>query len=211
MARGPQEKLLRVARDHVVVLDYVLYDEAGDVVEETDEEGGAPVRCVYGYGTLVPGLERGLIGMAPGETREIVVTPEEGYGAVREELERWVDRADFPEDVAIDDEFDAEDEDGTPHTLRVAEITDDAILVDENHPLAGVKLRFDVIVREVRPATEAELAAARKDAPPARLLVLNTTPEPPSKAPPLKPAHAGVRDQPRGKRPKRPDPLDDEQ
>ncbi len=208
MLRGPQEKLLRVARDHLVVLDYVLYDEAGDVVEETDDEGGAPVRFVYGYGTLVPGLERGLIGLAPGETREVTVPAAEGYGPVREELERWVDRADFPEDLAIDDEFDADDDEGTPHTLRIAEITEDAVLVDENHPLAGVTLRFDVIVREVRPATETEIAAARKDAPPTRLLVINATPEPPA---PLKPARTGVRDEPRGKRPKRPDPLDDEQ
>ncbi len=47
---------MRVAKDHVVVFDYALYDGDGDVVEETDDVGGEPVTCVWGYGALVPAL-----------------------------------------------------------------------------------------------------------------------------------------------------------
>ncbi|GAC1378432.1 MAG: hypothetical protein NVSMB47_22760 [Polyangiales bacterium] len=160
--------VVRVAKGTMVVFDYALYDADGDLVEDTEEDG-APVRCVWGHGVLVPGLERGLLGLAPGETREIEVAPEDAYGPHDEEKEQWFDRADFPPELAVEDELDAEDADGEPIVLRVVEIEDDAVLVDGNHPLAGETLRFDVIVREVRPATEGELAAARAAAPKARL------------------------------------------
>jgi FKBP-type peptidyl-prolyl cis-trans isomerase SlyD len=165
---------MRVVRDAYVVLDYVLYDEDGDVVEATDDEGGRPIGFVHGYATLVPGLERALVGMAAGETREVVVAPEEGYGAHDPELEQWVDRSDFPDELALDDEFAAETDDGRELTLRVVEIEGDAVLVDGNHPLAGETLRFDVMVRSVRRATEKEIAETRAHAPRPRLGLLPT-------------------------------------
>jgi FKBP-type peptidyl-prolyl cis-trans isomerase 2 len=109
--------------------------------------------------------------MGPGDTKEIVVAPDEGYGARDEELEHWVDRSDFPEGVEVDDEFEAEDADGEQITLRVVEIADDAILVDANHPLAGENLRFEVMVRSVRPGTPEELSDARRTAPRTRLML----------------------------------------
>jgi len=81
---------MRIVKDAYVVLDYVLYDEDGDVIEATDDEGGRPIGFVHGYGTLVAGLERGIVGMAAGETMEIVVPAEEGYGPRNEDLEHWV-------------------------------------------------------------------------------------------------------------------------
>ena len=164
---------MRIVKDAYVVLDYVLYDEDGDVIEATDDEGGRPIGFVQGYGTLVPGLEHGVVGMAAGDTKEVVVTPEHGYGARDEELEHWVDRSDFPAGVEVDDEFEAEDGDGEQITLRVVEIADDAILVDANHPLAGENLRFEVMVRSVRPATAEELADARRTAPRTRLMLVS--------------------------------------
>lgn len=176
--KGDPKKLLRVAKGFVVVFDYALYAEDGELVEETDGEDGAPVTCVYGYGTLLPGLERGLLGMAPAETREILVPPEDGYGPWDSSGEYWVDRAELPEGVEIDDEFEAE-QDGEPIALRVVEVTDDAVLVDRNHPLAGETIRFDVIVREVRPPTDEELEAARASAPRVHLgFVSSPEPEP---------------------------------
>jgi len=172
---------MRIVKDAYVVLDYVLYDDDGDVIEATDDEGGRPIGFVHGYGTLVPGLERGIVGMAAGETKEIVVPPEEGYGGRDDELEHWVDRSDFPEGVEVDDEFEAEDEAGEQITLRVVEIADDAILVDANHPLAGESLRFEVMIRNVRPATPVELDGTRRTAPRARLMLapegISTHPE----------------------------------
>jgi FKBP-type peptidyl-prolyl cis-trans isomerase SlyD len=168
--------LLRVARDTFVVLDYVLYDAEDEVVEATDEEGCEPVRYVHGYGTLVPGLEQGLVGMGPGDTKEVIVPPEQAYGLADPDKEVWVDRADFPPELEVEDEFEATGPDGEETSVRVVEITNDAVLIDQNHPLAGETLRFDVIVREVRPATEAEIREARAEAPKRSLPVLATPP-----------------------------------
>ncbi len=164
---------MRIVRDAFVVLDYALYDEDGDVIEATDEEGGRPIGFVFGYGTLVPGLEAQLLGMAAGETREIEVPPAEGYGERDEEREFRVDRAELPDDVAVDDELEAVGEDGEDVVMRVVEVEEDAVLVDLNHPLAGETLRFDVIVRAVRPATAEELAQTRAHAPRPRLAVVD--------------------------------------
>lgn len=195
-ARDPRDKVMRVAKDHVVVFDYVLYDGDGDVLEETDEEGGEPVSCVWGYGALVPALETRLYGLAPGETCEVIVPPESGYGPWDESKEHWVDRSDFPEGLAVEDEFEATTPDGEETTLRVVEIEGDAVLVDSNHPLAGETLRFDVIVRSVRPATAEELAKARSAAPRLRLGLAPGAPveEAPAAARPLKAQQAGVRE-----------------
>ena len=170
---------MRIVKDAYVVLDYVLYDEDGDVIEATDDEGGRPIGLVHGYGTLVPGLEDGIVGMGAGETKEVTVAPEHGYGAHDEALEHWVDRSDFPDGLQVDDEFEAEDAEGEQITLRVVEIEDDAVLVDANHPLAGETLRFEVMVRSVRPATAEELASTRKAAPRPRLMLATETSSPP--------------------------------
>lgn len=201
-----------IARDAYVVLDYVLYDEDGDIIEATDDEEGRPIGFVHGYGTLVPGLEDGIVGLSGGASKEILVPPEQGYGAHDEALEHWVDRADFPPDVELDDEFEAEDETGEQMTLRVVEVAEDALLVDGNHPLAGDTLRFDVMIRSVRPATPAELADVRRTAPKARLQLVSNETSPHSHA--AEPPRGTAPDRERlTKKPERdiPAELDDEQ
>ena len=168
MTRPPTPK--RVSKDCVVVFDYAVYDSDGEVLEDTEDDG-QPARALIGYGRLPAGLERALIGMATGETCEVVVSPEDGYGEWDPSKEHWFDRSEFPEGVAVEDELEAEGPDGKRVTLRVVEVTDDAVLVDTNHPLAGDTLRFDVIVRSVVDATAVDLEEARRSAPKARLPV----------------------------------------
>lgn len=165
----------RAKKDDVVVFDYALYDDDGDVLEDT-EELGEPARAIVGYGKLPAGLERALMGMAAGETCEVVVSPQDGYGDWDPNKEQWFDRDEFPPDVAVEDELEGEGPNGEPVVLRVVEVTDDGVLVDTNHPLAGETLRFDVIVRSVTRAPAAELENARKTAPKARLPVASSAP-----------------------------------
>ena len=171
-ARAPGAEL-RIVKDLYVVLDYALYDGDGDLVEATDDEGGAPIGVVHGYGLMLPALERALVGMAAGETRDVTVESHDAYGPWNEDGERWVDRADFPDTVAVDDEFEAVGDDGEETTLRVVEVTEDAVLVDATHPLAGETLRFDVMIRTVRHASPAELAEVRAVAPKTGLRVVS--------------------------------------
>jgi len=148
-----------------VTLDYELRDEDGELLDASEIEGGEPIRYVHGYGMLVPGLEAALAGLKVGDEREIVVPADSGYGEYDESLLVEVDRAEFPnpEAVAVDDEFVAESPDGEEVAMRVVEVQEDAIVVDANHPLAGMTLRYNVTIRSVRLATDAEIEHAASD------------------------------------------------
>lgn len=147
-----------------VVLEYTLRDEDDDVLDASDAEDGEPIVYVHGYGMLVPGLEKALAGMSVGDEKEVVVPPEEGFGERDEELVLEIDRSEMPrpDAVAVGDELVAESPDGEEAVMRVVEVKPDAVVLDGNHPLAGETLRYSVVVRDVRPATdeEIELAAA---------------------------------------------------
>src|SRR5688572_29964847 len=113
---------------------------------------------------IVPGLEVGIIGLKVGEEKEVVVSPDEGFGEHDEELVLEVDRADFPRpaEVQVGDEMVAESPEGEEAIMRVVEVKDDTVVVDANHPLAGKTLRYKVKVREIREGTEAEIAEAAR-------------------------------------------------
>jgi FKBP-type peptidyl-prolyl cis-trans isomerase SlyD len=153
---------LTIQPNRHVTIDYELRDEDGDVIDGSVGEGGEPIQYVHGYGMLVPGLEAALAGLAAGEERDIVVAAEAGYGERDEELVMEVDRADFPrpEAVAVGDEFVAESPDGDQIAMNVLEVKKDTVIVDANHPLAGMTLRYHVQVRDVREATEDEIHKA---------------------------------------------------
>lgn len=145
-----------------VVLDYTLRDEDDDVLDASDGDGGEPIVYVHGYGMLVPGLEKALLGLAVGDQRDVLVPPEEGFGERDEELVLEVDRSEMPrpEAVAVGDELVAEAPDGEEAVMRVVKVLADAVILDGNHPLAGETLRYSVVVRDVRPATAEEIAEA---------------------------------------------------
>jgi FKBP-type peptidyl-prolyl cis-trans isomerase SlyD len=145
-----------------VTLDYVLRGPEGDVLDDSGGEGGEPIDYVHGYGMLVPGLEAALVGLKAGDEKEVVVSPEEGFGTRDEELIMEIDRADFPDPkkVAKGDEFIAESPDGDEVSMRVVEVKPDSVVVDANHPLAGKELKYAVKIRSVRDATAEEIAEA---------------------------------------------------
>lgn len=153
---------MKIEANARVVLGYELHDEDDDIVDASDAEDGAPIVYVQGYGMLVPGLERQLLGLAVGDKRDITVTAEEGFGGYDEDLVMEIDRADVPnpKEVAVGDELVAESADDEEAVMRVVDVTDDAVVLDGNHPLAGQTLVYKIEVLEVRAATEEEIRAA---------------------------------------------------
>jgi FKBP-type peptidyl-prolyl cis-trans isomerase SlyD len=139
-----------------VTLRCQLKNDAGERLDEGDE----PIQYVHGYSTLVPGLEAGLVGLAQGDQKEIVVPANLGFGDHDDELVMEIERSEFPEQIATGDEFIAESEEGEEVTMRVVEVRDDAVIVDANHPFAGETLHYQVKVEEVRAASDEEIAEA---------------------------------------------------
>lgn len=148
-----------------VTIDYELRDDEGDVLDASHGDDGEPIRYVHGYGMLVPGLEAALAGLKVGDERDIVVPAEAGYGEYDEELVLEIDRGEFPDpkSVKVGDEFVAESPDGDEIAMSVVDLKDDVVVVDANHPLAGMTLRYHVRVRDVREATETEIESAAAD------------------------------------------------
>ncbi|WP_397300872.1 peptidylprolyl isomerase [Nonlabens ulvanivorans] len=105
-----------------------------------------PLEAQLGQGMLIPGFENGLINMKVNEKKTIEIPKEEAYGEVMEELFHKVDRTQLPQEVQpeVGMGLISQNPDGTERQLRVAEVQEDHIVVDANHPLAGQDLVFEL-------------------------------------------------------------------
>lgn len=148
---------MQITRHKVVTIDYTLQDQTGSLIESS--EGRDPYCYIHGIGSTIPGLESALEGKSTGAELKVSLPPEQAYGERDEALVQVVSRDNFK---AVDDlkpgmQFQAATEGGA-RVVTVTEIEGDDITVDGNHPLAGATLTFEVTVRDVRDASEEELA-----------------------------------------------------
>lgn len=149
---------MNIAEKSYVSMDYRLTLETGEEVDSSPD--GKPLGFITGAGQLIPGLEKALIGKAAGDSAQITVEPEEGYGPVRDDMLQEVAKSEFPADTEIKEgmTFQAQGPNG-PFMIKVATVNDnDTVTVDLNHPLAGKRLVFDIKIVEVREPTAAEIA-----------------------------------------------------
>jgi FKBP-type peptidyl-prolyl cis-trans isomerase SlyD len=148
---------LIVKDGQVVSMEYTLTVE-DEVVDSS--EGDAPLEFLQGGGNIIPGLERAIYGMSVGDSKSVVIQPEDAYGEFDDDAFASVPRADFPKDVPLEEgaELNVTDTDGKEATAYIHSYDDDSVRLDFNHPLAGAKLHFDVKIVGLRGATPEELA-----------------------------------------------------
>lgn len=105
-----------------------------------------PLEAQLGQGALIPGFEKGLVDMKINEKKTIEIPKEEAYGEVMQELFHKVPKDQLPGEVKpeVGMGLMAQNPDGTERQLRVAQVEDDHIVVDANHPLAGQDLVFEL-------------------------------------------------------------------
>ena len=147
---------MKVAHNAVVVIDYTLKDNAGEVIDSS--EGAGPLAYLHGSGNIVEGLEEALEGKEAGAEVQASIEPTKAYGERHEDMKQDVpiDLFGGVENIEPGMQFQSETDQG-PVLVTVVEVTDEKVTVDGNHPLAGVHLNFDVKVLEVREATAEEL------------------------------------------------------
>lgn len=147
---------MQISKNAVATIEYELTDDDGQVIDSS--KGGAPLAYIHGAGNLIPGLEAELEGKTSGDSLKVRIAPENAYGERSDELVQPVPRAQFPPeaDVKPGMQFQAQSEAGV-QVVTVVDVKDDTVMLDANHPLAGVALSFDVTVVEVREATSEEL------------------------------------------------------
>jgi FKBP-type peptidyl-prolyl cis-trans isomerase SlyD len=140
-----------------VSLEYTLKDEGGQVLDTN--KGGNPLVFVQGQRQIIPGLERELVGMRPGEEKKVVVAPDDGgYGPVVPGAQQEVPKDAIPKDgLKVGTQLTARSGSGEARPVTVKEIKDTTVVLDFNHPLAGKTLFFDVKVLGVQtPKTPAK-------------------------------------------------------
>lgn len=123
--------------------------EDGTVFDSS--EGREPLQFTAGSGEIIPGLDRGLMGLAAGERREVTVPPEEAYGQRHAERIQSVPRAAIPDHIPTEPgtQLSVETQDGATLQVVVSDRTDSHVELDANHPLAGRTLIFDVTLVDI--------------------------------------------------------------
>jgi len=130
-----------------ITFHYTLRDAAGRLIDTS--LGGPPVRFVEGDGTIVDGLAAALPGLPAGARRTVRVAAAEGYGERDETLVRRVPRRAVPvEHLKVGDQFQTAPDRHAP-IVTIAAIEGDEVVLDANHPLAGVELDFEVEILNV--------------------------------------------------------------
>ncbi len=149
---------MKVSKNTVVVMNYVLRDkETGDIIDRS-EDHGEPIAFLVGAENIIPGLEERMIGMEEGEKKTIEVPHSEAYGEWDEQLVQKVPREYFKDiNLVKGMPIQAQTEDGHIIEMVVIDFDDNEVTVDMNHPLAGRDLIFDVEIVKVREATQEEI------------------------------------------------------
>jgi FKBP-type peptidyl-prolyl cis-trans isomerase SlyD len=144
-----------IAAGKVVSIDYVLTDTAGKELERSAE--GKPLVYLHGARNVVKGLEEALEGKAPGDSLEVTVSPEKGYGPKGRLKPQRILRSKFPETAQIEKgaRFVMQGPEG-PFPIWVTKVMGREVQVTPEHPLTGQTLCYRVTVREVRDATDEE-------------------------------------------------------
>lgn len=108
-------------------------------------EGREPLEFQVGSGQIIPGLDQALPGMTTGEKKVVNIEPEDAYGPVHEEARQSVPRAQIPAEIPLEVgiQLQMQTPDGRAMPVTVVEISDDSVLLDANHGLAGKTLTFD--------------------------------------------------------------------
>lgn len=149
---------VEIAAPCVVSLTWKLTDAQGQPIDELAE----PVEFFFGGEDLLPKVEEALGGHAAGDELQIHLEPEHAFGEYRSELVCFESRALFPESVEPGMQFEGLPEGSTTPDMpadaiyTVTEVYPDHVVLDGNHPLAGMALRLQLQVRAVREATPDE-------------------------------------------------------
>lgn len=127
-----------------VLVHYTGRLDDGSVFDTSEQRG--PLRINLGETKLIPGFQAAVVGMQTGESKTATIPPEEAYGPRRDEMVLEVDRGKLPPDMSpqVGQDLQLQTQTGQPVPAKVVDVTEEAITVDANHPLAGKELTFDI-------------------------------------------------------------------
>jgi len=146
-----------VSSKHMVQMSYKGTLADGTVFSQSQE--GKPLEFLVGGATIIPALEKGMLGMKVGEKRSIQVKAADAYGEYDKTAVQRMPRSQLPKNLELkvggQYQFNSP---GGPIVVTVTALDDASVTLDFNHPLAGKDLTFEVTIVKIRAATKDELA-----------------------------------------------------
>ncbi len=154
---------MQVGKDSVVTLSYRVTDLQGNLVDE----GSEPLVYLHGgYGGIFAKIEEALQGKSAGEHFDVKLEPDDAFGDYDAELVMVEPRSLFPENIEVGMQFERATEEGDDDELfTITDIAEDKVVVDGNHPLAGMALMFSCTIADVREASAEEISHGHVHAP----------------------------------------------
>jgi FKBP-type peptidyl-prolyl cis-trans isomerase SlyD len=153
---------MKIEPQHVVSLTYDLYVKKEDGTEGLQESATQeqPLTFLYGAGQMIPKFEEELSTLSTGDTYDFHIQASEAYGEFDEEAvanlpKEMFQGTDLPQ---IGEVLPLQDNNGNRFQGQVVSVTEDSVIVDLNHPMAGQDLHFKGEILNVRPATPEELS-----------------------------------------------------
>lgn len=152
-----------IEKNRVVTLAYQLFslNEKQETLLLEERTVDDPLEFIFGNETLLPKVEKAIVGKGRGFQIQIDLDPRDAFGLHNPDLVAEMDLQKFPKDPPLElgMKFQTQGPLGDVLSVIVKEIKEDKVLVDGNHPLAGLSLRFDVRILRVREALPEELAS----------------------------------------------------
>lgn len=145
---------MKIKNDSAVSIHFTLKVD-GKTIESSF--GIEPLAYLHGHRSLVPGLEEALTDKIKGDTFTVTLPPDKAYGPRNEDLVQKVPRNQFPAELKVGQQFQADTPQG-PMVITVTHVNDQEVTIDANPEMAGQTLTFDIEVTDVRAATKEELA-----------------------------------------------------
>jgi FKBP-type peptidyl-prolyl cis-trans isomerase SlyD len=148
---------MKIAKNTVVTVHYKMSDAQGNLIEESSE----PMVYLHGgYENTLPKIEEALDGKDVGYETTIQIEPDDAFGEYDANLVKIEQRDRLPTPIEVGMQFEGTPEGDEEESMifTVTDIEEDKVVLDGNHPLAGIALRFALNVADVRSATDEEIA-----------------------------------------------------
>ena len=148
---------MHLTKDKVAVINYKLTNDDGQIIDQSLD---GEFSYLHGANNIIPGLENELEAKQAGDKLNVIIEPGDAYGERDQEKIQNIPRDLFPADIELEPGMSFRGKTDQEQTVIViiTDVHDDHVVVDGNHPLAGMRLHFDVEVVDVREATDEEIS-----------------------------------------------------
>tara|TARA_R100000008_G_scaffold85545_2_gene75778 strand:- start:868 stop:1299 length:432 start_codon:yes stop_codon:yes gene_type:complete len=142
---------MKVENGHNVKVHYVGTLEDGSEFDNSHNRGET-LEFEVGAGKMIKGFDSALVGMTVGESKKITLSPDQAYGERIEEAMQTVPKTTFPAEFSLEEGqvVRGANRAGQPMMAIIAELTNDEVVLDLNHPLAGKELNFEIELVEIQ-------------------------------------------------------------